>query len=88
MSLLVVDKGIHEQTLIYELLPLGLLVGQVPVVVVRDDDAVRLIRQLDDEAVVIADHAAALDAPRWSEDEGFFLLEATQNVLICKEVSL
>lgn len=37
---LIIDKGIHEKPLIYELLPLGLLVSQVSVVVVGDDNAV------------------------------------------------
>ncbi len=38
--LLVVHKGIHEQPLIDELLPLGLLISQVSVVVIGDNDAV------------------------------------------------
>lgn len=81
--LLVIYKGIHEKPFIDELLPLGLLISQVSVVIVGDDDAVWLIGQLDDEAVVIANHASALDAPRRSEDQDLFLLKATQDFLIC-----
>lgn len=80
---LVVDEGIHEQPLVDELLPLRLLVSQVSVVVVGDDDAVRLVGQLDNEAVVVANHAATLDAPRRGEDEDLLLLEAAQDLLIC-----
>lgn len=39
-NVLVIDEGIHEQSLIYEFLPLGLFIGQVSVVVIGDDDAV------------------------------------------------
>lgn len=72
--LVVIDKRIHEQPLVDELLPLGLLVSQVSVVIVGDDDAVRLVGQLDDEAVVIANHSPTLDTPRRSEDQDLFLL--------------
>lgn len=36
----VIDKGIHEQSLIDELLPLRFLISQVSVVVIGNDDAV------------------------------------------------
>lgn len=64
---LVVDKGIHEQPLVDESLPLRLLSLKVPVHVVGHDDAVRLEAVLDYEAVVVADHALACDTPGGSE---------------------
>lgn len=38
--LLVIHKGIHEQPLIDELLPLGLFISEISVVVIGDDDAI------------------------------------------------
>lgn len=38
--LLVIDKGIHEQPLIDELLPLRLLISQVSVIIIGHNDAV------------------------------------------------
>lgn len=81
--LLVIHKGIHEQPLVDELLPLGLFISKVSVVVVGDDDAIRLVGELDNEAVVIANHASSLHPPRGSEDENLLLLKATQDFLIC-----
>lgn len=83
MSLLVIDKGIHEQPLVDELLPLWFLIRQISVVIVGDDDAVGLVRQLHNEAVVVANHTTALDAPRWGEHQNLLLLQATQDLLIC-----
>lgn len=83
LSLLVIDKGIHEQPLIDELLPLWFLICQVSVVIVGDDDAVGLVRQLHNEAVIIANHTTALDTPRWGEHQNLLLLQATQDLLIC-----
>lgn len=40
ICLLVVYKRVHQKTLIDELLPLWLLIGQVPVVVIGHNDAV------------------------------------------------
>lgn len=56
---LVINKGVHEQPLLDEALPLRLLPLEVPVHVVGHDDAVRLEGVLDDVAVVIADHSFA-----------------------------
>lgn len=53
---LVIDEGVHEQPLLDEALPLGFLCLKVPVHVVGHDDAVRLVGQLDDEAVVVTNH--------------------------------
>lgn len=56
-DLLVVNERVHEEPLLDEALPLWLLPLQVTVGVVGHDDAVGLVRQLDDEAVVVADHS-------------------------------
>lgn len=83
LSLLIIDKGIHEQPLINELLPLWFLICQVSVVIVGDDDAVGLVCQLHNEAVIIANHTTALDTPRWGKHQNFLFLQATQDLLIC-----
>lgn len=75
--LLVVYKGVHQQTLVNEFLPLWLLIGQITVVVVGDDDAIRLIGQFDDEAVIIANHTASLHTARWSEDQDLLFFQSS-----------
>lgn len=71
--LLVINKGVHEQTLVNKFFPLRLLIGQVSVVVIGNDDAIRLVSQLYDEAVVIADHASSLHTSRRGEDQDLLL---------------
>lgn len=79
---LVVDEGIHEQPLLDEALPLGLLSLQVPVHVVGDHDAVGLEGMLDNEAVVVADDALSSDAAGGSEHQDLLPLQVSQDVLI------
>lgn len=81
--LLVIDKRVHQQPLIDELLPLGFLVGQVPVVVIGHDDPVRLESQLHDEPVVVAHHSPSLHSPRRREHQDLLLLKLAQDLLIC-----
>lgn len=80
---LVIYKGVHEQPLLDEALPLRLLPLKVPVHVVGHDYAVRLIGQLDNEAVVITDHTFACNTSRRCEHKNLFPLQVPQNVLIC-----
>lgn len=80
---LVVDEGIHEQPLLDEALPLGLLSLQVSIHVVGDHDAVGLKGMLDDEAVIIADDTLACNPAGWSEHQNLLPLQVSQNVLIC-----
>lgn len=81
----VINKGVHEQPLVDEALPFRLLPLKVPVHVVGHDDAVRLVRQLDDEPVVVADHSFASDATRRCEHQSLPPLQVSQDVLICKQ---
>lgn len=74
-GLLVIDKGVHEEAFLDELLPFRLLVLKVAVVVVGDDDAVRVAGKLDDETVVIAHNAASLNAPGGGEHQDLLLLQ-------------
>lgn len=83
--LLVVDEAEHEQPLLDEPLPAGVLCLQVPVVVVGHDHAVQVEGQLDDVAVVIAHHPLAVDAARRRVDQDLFLLQLVQDVLVCRE---
>lgn len=79
---LVVYKGVHEQPLLDEALPLRLLPLEVAVHVVGHDHTVRLVGQLDDEPVVVADHAFAGDAARRRENQDLLLLQVPQDMLI------
>ena len=81
-DILVIDKGVHEQPLLDETLPLLPLALQVPVRVIGDHDAVRLKGQLHDEAVVIADYPLATHPPRRCEHQDLLLLQVPQDVLI------
>jgi len=81
-SLLIVDEGVHEQPLVDALPPLGPLRLQVLVRVVGHDHAVRLVRQLDDEAVVVAHDAPPAHAARWREHQDLPLLQLCQDVLV------
>ena len=88
--LLVIHKGEHEQPLLDALLPLRPFSLEVTVGVIGHDHSLRLVRQLHDEAVVIADHSLAPNSPRWREDNYFTSLEIHQDVLIweCKQSCL
>lgn len=81
---LVINKGVHEQPLLNEALPLWYISLKVPVHVVGHDDAVGLVGQLDNEAVVVTDHPFACDMPRWCEHQDLPPLQVSQNVLIYK----
>lgn len=82
--LLVIHKGVHEQPLLDAFLPLGPFPLEVPVRVVGDDHAVQLVRQLDDEAVVVADHPLAPDSTWRSKDHDLTFFQLRQDVLIWK----
>lgn len=62
-DVLVIDKGVHEQPLLYEAFPLRLFPLQVSVGIIGHDDAVHIICQLDDESVIIAHHPLSCHAP-------------------------
>lgn len=81
---LVINKGIHEQPLLNEALPLRLLSLKVSVHVIGHDDAVRLVAQLDDETVVVTDHPFARNTSRWREHHNLPFLQVSENVLIFK----
>lgn len=55
--LLVIHKGVHEQPVLDAFLPLRFFSLEVTVGVVGYDHSVRLVRPLDNEAVVIANHS-------------------------------
>lgn len=60
----VIHKGVHKQPLLDAFLPLRFFSLEVPVGVIRYDYAIRLIRQLDDEAVIIAHHSLTSNMAR------------------------
>lgn len=78
----VVDKGEHEQPLLNEPLPLGVLALQVTVVVIGDDDAIPLVGHLHDVAVVVADHALAIHLARRGVHEHRLALQLLQHMLL------
>lgn len=80
--LLVIHKGEHEQPLLDAFLPLRSFSLEVTVGVIGYDHSIGLIRQLDDKAVVIANHPLTTDAARWSEDHYFPFFKLHQDVLI------
>jgi hypothetical protein len=46
LDLLIVDEGVHEDSLLDDLLVLGLLVDELPKVVVRDHHGIRVSRHV------------------------------------------
>lgn len=81
---LVINKGVHEQPLLDEALPLGLFSLKVPVHVIGHNDAIRLIRQFDNEPVIITDHTFACNTARRCEHQNLPPLQVSENVLICQ----
>ena len=81
-DLLVIDKGVHEKPLLYEAFPLRVLSLEITVRVIGHNDAIRSVCQLDNEAVVIADHPFASDAARRCKYQTFLPLKVPQNVLV------
>lgn len=84
-ALLVVGKGVHQQPLLDELLPLGVLSLQVSVVVVGHDNAVRVDGQLDDVAVVVAHHPLPVDGAGRRVHQDLSPLQLVEDVLVCQE---
>lgn len=78
----IVGERVHEQPLLDELPPLGILLLQVAVVVVGHDDAVRADGQLDDVAVVVTHHPLAVDAARGRVHQDAPALQLVQYVLV------
>lgn len=72
---LVIHKRIHQQPLLYKLLPFWLFNLKVSVVIIGHNDAIRIKSQFDYEPVIIADNPPALDSSGWCEDENLFLLQ-------------
>lgn len=85
VSILVIDEAVHQEPFLNELLPLWFLVLQVPVVVVGDDDAVRITGQLDNETVIITNNTSALNTTRWGEDQDLLFFQLPQDLLIYKQ---
>ena len=81
-DLLIVDEGVHEQALLDALPPFGPLRLQVLVGVVGHDHGAQLVRQLHDEAVVVAHHPLPPDAARRREHQDLPLLQLRQDVLV------
>lgn len=80
--LLVISECIHQQPLLYELLPLGVLHLQVTVVVVGHNDAVRVEGQLDNVAVIIAHHPLTVHAAGRRVHKDLLPLQLVENMLI------
>jgi hypothetical protein len=80
---LVIDEGVHEQSLLDKALPLLPLGLEVPVCVVGDHNTVGLEGQLHNEAVIVAHYSLATHAPRWCEHQDLLLLQFPQDVLVC-----
>lgn len=78
----VIGKCVHQQPVLDELLPLGLLHLQVAVVVVGHDDAVRVVSQLDYVAVVIAHDPFAINTARRRVHQDVPLLQLPEDVLV------
>lgn len=65
-----------------ESFPVGVLVPQVPVVVVGHDHGVVVQGRLEDEPVVVGQHELVLDEPRRRVGQVAFLLEFVENLRI------
>lgn len=62
-GLLVIDEGIHEQPLLYEAFPFRFFPLKVSVGIIGHDDAIHIVCQLYDEAVIVAHHTLSCHAP-------------------------
>lgn len=80
--LLVIDEAVHQQPLLYELLPLGILRLQVAIVVVGHDDTVWIAGQLDDVSVIVAHHPLTLYTAGWCVHQDLPPLQLVENMLI------
>ncbi len=81
---LVIHEGVHEEPLFDAFLPLRPFSLEVTVRVIGYDHSIGLIRQLDDKAVIIANHSFTPNTARWSEDHYFPFFKLHQDVLIWK----
>ena len=82
----VVDERVHEDALLHDPPELRAFLGEVPVVVVADDDAVGVGGQPEDIAIVVAHHALAADEARRREHQQAVPLQLVQDVLLGDEV--
>lgn len=82
--LLVIHKGVHKEPLLDAFLPLGSLSLEVTVGVIGYDHSFGLIGQLDDKAVIVANHSLTSNTAGRSEDHYFPFFKLQQDVLIWK----
>lgn len=80
--LLVINKRIHQQSLLDAFLPLRPFPLQVTVGVVGHDHSFRLVGQLDNETVVVANYPLSTNTPGRGEDNDFAFFKLHQDVLI------
>lgn len=76
-NVLVIHKRIHQQPLLYKLLPFWLFYLKVSIVIIGYNDAIRIKSQLDYEPIIIANNSPALDPSGWCEDKNLFLFQFT-----------
>lgn len=78
----IINEGEHEQPLLDEPLPLGVLALQVAVVVIGDDDTVLLVGHLHDIAVIVADHPLAVHLAGRGVHQHLLPLQLLQHMLL------
>lgn len=83
-ALLVIGKRVHQEPLLNELFPLGVLRLQVSVVVVGHDDSVWLHRQLDDVSVIVTHHPLAVHTAGRRVHQDLPPLQFMEDMLICR----
>lgn len=86
MDLHVIGERVHEQPLLDELLPLGVFHLQVTVIIIGHYDAVRVVGQLDDVAIIVTYHALAVNAARGRVHQDVPALQIIQYVLVCNKI--
>lgn len=86
-DLLVIDEGVHEDSLLHNSSELWALADEVSVVIVGDHHPVSLCRKLEDVAIVIARHSLATHQSGWGKHQKPVALKLYQDLLVCGDKS-
>jgi hypothetical protein len=81
-NLLVINERIHQDPLLDYFPELRILAEKISIVVVGDDNAVRLVGQSEDVAIVVAGDSLATHQPRRCENQRAITLQVVENLLV------
>jgi hypothetical protein len=81
-NLLVIYERIHQDPLLDYFPELRILAEKISIVVVGDDNAVRLVGQSEDVAIVVAGDSLSTHQPRRCENQRAITLQVVENLLV------